>query len=138
MAFVRHPFNPVLLLVISLLVLVQLSSVESRGRIEAFPSCVEIVKVDPAPYSVVKIHKNKVIWFAITFSKPVLMKKDSKERIFLSPNARGSRKKQTADEIWQNSTNDLTWMLKFTIRKPFYNYFGTKYKYVDLLVYMHV
>ena len=51
--------------------------------IEYFPSCVEVISVDPPPYSVV--HHTKTYWtaFVVTFTKPVKMLHKDK-RVYLS------------------------------------------------------
>ena len=136
MEIVKHHFKPTLLLALCLLFLDQalfaLSFSRSPGRIEAFPSCVEIVDINPPPYSVVKVHKNKnqEIWFELTFSKPVYIKKggNNKKWVFLAPNARGNITNMRAADKIESSTTPRKWMIKFTIRQPFSNYFGSKYK----------
>ena len=137
MGVVKHRFKPSLLLALCLVVLDQELSVLcqhiTRGRIEAFPTCVEIVDINPPPYSVVKANKDKVIWFEVTFSKPVYAKDGGNKRVFISPNAGGNIKTmRPADQIRQSSTTPRKWAIKFTIRRPFSNYFGSKYKYVNL------
>ena len=129
MGCVKRYFKPSLLMALCLLVLDQVPYVLCRGRIESFPSCVEIVDIKPPPYSVVKVNKNNVVRFELTFSKPVFVRDGGKERVFLSPNARGrSKKVRAADQIFKSATTLLKRTVKFTIRQPFFNYFGTKYK----------
>ena len=103
---------------------------------ETFPSCVEILSIHPPPYSVLKRSRDKAVWFEITFSKPVFKRKiaeDSKEPIFLSPNAarlegKGNTKRLYPDLVQRNTTNYRKWAVKFTLANRFFNYFGSVFR----------
>ena len=128
--------------VLFLLALVHIHLVLSRKPVESFPSCVEIVSIDPPPYSVVNVNKDSGIWFEITFSKPVFLSDKGEERVFISTSAAGIKsgtkgirsRERTAEVIQRVSTSRLQWAVKFTIIKPFYNYFGKIYKYTHMLI----
>lgn len=112
-----------------MVVLALVPSALSWNHVESFPSCVEIVNINPPPYSVVKIYNHTTIWFEITFSKPVFIRMGGKQRVFLSPDARGlANQIQAADLMQTNTSTPLKWSIKFTIRKPFHNYFGKKFR----------
>lgn len=122
--------------ILRLLALVHIHVVFSRKPVESFPSCVEVVAIHPPPYSVVKIQKDSSIWFEITFSKPVFLANRGEERVFISSSASGIKdgtkgiksQERSADLIQILSTSHLQWAVKFTILKPFFNYFGKIYK----------
>ena len=131
--------KPVGALPLYLLFLVLVSSVLSvQAQEESFPSCVEILSIYPPPYSVVKVHKDQSIRFEITFSKPVVNTRPKHDWIFLSPYSSGTivRKDrvQTPDRIQRSSTSTRRFTVKFTIKKPVNNYFGTKFKTFYLVI----
>ena len=117
-------------LTIFLLIIAHVPPALTRESVEAFPSCVEIVDINPPPHSVVKVHRGYVIWFEVTFSKPVYPKKDSKKRIFLSPDDRGPSSNTrdrtlSAVRIEQKTTTARKWAIKFDVgdRKHIYRKF---------------
>lgn len=107
-------------LTIFLLTIAHVQPAVKRKSVEAFPSCVEIVDINPPPYSVVNVLKSHVIWFEVTFSKPVHPKKYGKKRIFLFPDDRGPSSKTLshallAARIQQNTTTARKWAIKFNL-----------------------
>ena len=128
------------MILLLLLLFVQLSSVVSRARVESFPSCVEITRVQPYPHSVVNMDENAKVMFVLTFSKPVFLRHNGRRRVFLSTSPRGiylgtysnnvrvRTRQQTAEKIVTTSTSRLQWGIIFTLSDTYTYYFGKLFK----------
>lgn len=122
-----EPNSLLLKLTIFLLFIAHVPLASTRKlRAEGFPSCVEIVDINPPPFSVVKVLEPKAIWFEVTFSKPVFLAKHGAKRIFLSPDDRGPASKNLPHTlapivVQQNTTTGRKWAMKFDFSRKSYN-----------------
>ena len=101
---------------------------------EGFPSCVEVVDIEPPPYSVVEKDGSK-IGFEITFSKPVFKKDGNKLPVFLAPSTyvlnegtESSRDRLYPTLLRPSTSGSRKWTANFTISSTHfhYNYIGSK------------